>query len=412
MTEMTARSTERRRNTRINLELPVILENATAVTRDVSPTGVFFWKRGVFAYGDSIRFSIERTIDAGTVMQKCRGAVVRTEPRGYDVGVAVNFIESAMEPVPGQPSANAPATEPVPNHVTAPVVAHPRPSTDTTKRNDDVPASVNEAVNRSSLPLQAEAIERREALQEQVKPRGDDAGSAASIIESAMESLPSQANEAMLLGASPVPPPDILQQDNHVPAPVKEAVKRWSSQLRAMALEAREELQGQEVLEWDIPLTNGKATPHSPRVTICSVTVAGSASNVLRVLAHNSMGGGSLQAWYRLTSNGEAGAGKSAVAQGVGGTVFANRPEPHDERGLRIELEIQIVPASAHEGIRGKTPVPKILIRMAAVAGDDSHQEPGNSRCPPKSYRDPTEAFEAFLALAVESAILMNLDSH
>lgn len=80
--------------------LPVILENATAVTRDTSASGVFFWKHGTFMYGDSIRFSIERNTGSGRILQKCRGVVVRTEPRDNGVGVAARITESTMEPVP------------------------------------------------------------------------------------------------------------------------------------------------------------------------------------------------------------------------------------------------------------------------------------------------------------------------
>lgn len=88
---------ERRRSKRVNVALPVILENATGVTRDVSASGVFFWKSSVFAYGESIRFSIERRSDSGTMMQKCEGVVVRTEPRGDDVGVAVSITKRTIE---------------------------------------------------------------------------------------------------------------------------------------------------------------------------------------------------------------------------------------------------------------------------------------------------------------------------
>ena len=473
---MTAILADRRRSQRIKLELPVVLENTTAVTRDVSSSGVFFWKRGVFAYGESIRFSIERTTDSGRILQKCRGAVVRTEPRGDDVGVGVSILESATESVPTPPNApvalaapsgrspdavrrdevpvsvdeavkgppvllgaKAPETrkelpkqveahgddagsaagvaesatesalrqanEPVP--LEAPSVPSPA-----TVRQDNVPISFNEAVKRAPVMFLPRTLEAHQERQEPAKAQGDEAG-AESIIESAIELLPSQPNGPTPLEVSPGPSSDTAQQNDDVPAAVKETINRWSSELRAMALDAREELQGQEVLEWDIPSPTGTEMPPSRRVTLCSVTVAGPALNVARIMMHNGMDGGSLQAWYRLTSNHHAEAGKSASEPGVGGrTDFASRPEPHDECGLRIELEIDIAPALAGDGTPRKTAMPKILIRMVPLPGGGQGQERGNARCPPKSYDDPKEAFEAFLALAVESAILMNLHSH
>ncbi|MDH3287535.1 MAG: PilZ domain-containing protein [Betaproteobacteria bacterium] len=97
--KVTGRLAERRRNKRIDVALPVILENATGVTRDVSASGVFFWKSGTFIYGESISFSMKRKTESGKFMLKCRGVVARTEPRGNDVGVAVRITKTAMEPI-------------------------------------------------------------------------------------------------------------------------------------------------------------------------------------------------------------------------------------------------------------------------------------------------------------------------
>jgi len=97
--EMMERPAEKRRNKRIRVAVPVILENATGVTRDVSNSGVFFWKSGTFIYGESISFSMERKTESGRFMLKCRGVVARTEPRGSDIGVAVRITKTVMEPI-------------------------------------------------------------------------------------------------------------------------------------------------------------------------------------------------------------------------------------------------------------------------------------------------------------------------
>jgi hypothetical protein len=95
--KMTAGLRERRRDKRINVTLPVLLDNAEGVTRDVSASGVFFWTNGMYPLGDSIRFSMGRTSDSRKLMLKCRGVVWRTVPRGKAMGVAVKITEPVVD---------------------------------------------------------------------------------------------------------------------------------------------------------------------------------------------------------------------------------------------------------------------------------------------------------------------------
>ncbi|MDH3314837.1 MAG: PilZ domain-containing protein [Betaproteobacteria bacterium] len=96
---MTAKQPEVRRDQRVDTALPVFLENASGITRDMSASGAFFWISGTYAIGESISFSIELKTAGGRMMRKCKGEVLRTEPRGTDMGVAVRITESALEPV-------------------------------------------------------------------------------------------------------------------------------------------------------------------------------------------------------------------------------------------------------------------------------------------------------------------------
>ena len=97
--KMTGGLPERRRDKRINVALPVFLDNAKGVTRDVSVSGVFFWISGMYALGDVITFSIGRKTASGKFILKCRGDVIRAEPRGNKVGVAVRITQPAVEPM-------------------------------------------------------------------------------------------------------------------------------------------------------------------------------------------------------------------------------------------------------------------------------------------------------------------------
>ena len=95
----TAGLPERRRNKRINVALPVSLDKAMGVTRNVSASGVFFWISGMYALGDVISFSIGRKTASGKFMLKCRGDVIRADPCGNKVGVAVRITEPVVAPL-------------------------------------------------------------------------------------------------------------------------------------------------------------------------------------------------------------------------------------------------------------------------------------------------------------------------
>jgi len=103
MHELRAEITQRenRRESRVRTALPVILESATAVTRDVSTSGVFFWTHGgAFTTGNHINFVIQVCRPAGRMGLICRGDIVRTEQYEAMLGVAVTIGESVIEPLP------------------------------------------------------------------------------------------------------------------------------------------------------------------------------------------------------------------------------------------------------------------------------------------------------------------------
>lgn len=273
---MIGRVAERRRDKRIDIALPVILENTIGVTRNVSPSGVFFWESGTFLMnGESIRFALERKIATGKLMRICWGIVVRTEPSDNDVGVAVRIIESK--------------TEAVPDHL-------------------------------RRIPLLKSTSEQ---------------------------------------------PPTITQRRDGELASAVQIVSQWSKLLRNMALEACEELQGQEVLKWDIPSIADGTIPYTRRVRVCSITVLRLVSSVSRL----------------------------------------------PTRSVRIDLELYLADSGQGDRTPDKTPLPKVVVRTTSVGGDDHRQESDENQHMQKSYGDPTEAFEAFLEIAMEGAIRVNFNS-
>jgi hypothetical protein len=83
---------------RVPAALPVHLDRATGVSRDVSASGVFFETDVNYAEGSVISFSIEVEGPEGKMMLKCQGKIVRVERRDGKVGVAARIMESKLEP--------------------------------------------------------------------------------------------------------------------------------------------------------------------------------------------------------------------------------------------------------------------------------------------------------------------------
>jgi len=320
---MIERVAERRRDKRIDIALPVILENTIGVTRDVSTSGVFFWESGMFLIdGESIRFALERKIATGKLMRICRGIVVRTEPGDNDVGVAVRIIESK--------------TEAVPDHL-------------------------------RRIPLLKLTSEQ---------------------------------------------PPKITRRRDGELASAVERVSNWSKLLRNMALEAREELQGQEVLKWDIPSITDGAISYTRRVRVCSVTVLRLVSSVSRLPRRSAIPGGSNRNLDLRQTNGDIAARKNDSGTRVGeGSGHVNWQNLRGDRGIRIDLEVYLADSWQRDRTPDKVPLPRVVVRAVSVP-DNHHQQQLNENCYHlKSYSDLTEAFEAFLEIAIEGAISVNLNS-
>lgn len=96
---MTARLKEKRKDHRVRSALPVSVNKASGTMRDISASGAYFWVSGTYAIGDSISFSVGLNPDKSRIEWKCEGTVVRVEPRGNVVGVAVKITRTAVEPV-------------------------------------------------------------------------------------------------------------------------------------------------------------------------------------------------------------------------------------------------------------------------------------------------------------------------
>lgn len=91
---------ERRKEERVAVSLPVSMANKAVLTRDISPSGVYFETNTPLVLGEKIGFVIEFSNVGDNLILKCNGEIVRVENRNSKVGVAVKILKSVMESIP------------------------------------------------------------------------------------------------------------------------------------------------------------------------------------------------------------------------------------------------------------------------------------------------------------------------
>lgn len=89
---------QKRKEERVSTELPVYLGGTIGKTRDVSASGILFETDASYALNSSISFAVELDTSGGKMVLRCRGDIVRIEPKGKKVNVAVKITQSTLEP--------------------------------------------------------------------------------------------------------------------------------------------------------------------------------------------------------------------------------------------------------------------------------------------------------------------------
>src|SRR5688572_13041214 len=86
------------RQHRMSAAIPVELEGgASALTRDISASGIYFVTDADLSEGSAIRFSVEFDSPSGKMFLECNGEVVRIERGGGKLGVGARILESRLE---------------------------------------------------------------------------------------------------------------------------------------------------------------------------------------------------------------------------------------------------------------------------------------------------------------------------
>lgn len=91
----------RRAQQRVSAVLPVKVEGRPAgVTRDISPSGIYFETDVEMVGGSTITFSLEFDNPSGKLLLECSGEIVRVERAGGKIGIAAKIVESRLERQP------------------------------------------------------------------------------------------------------------------------------------------------------------------------------------------------------------------------------------------------------------------------------------------------------------------------
>lgn len=91
-------SEQKRRQQRVPSAIPFTLDDGSgAITRDLSPSGVYFETEGEIAVGSLLHFSLEFDNPSGDLLFQCVARVVRVQPEDGKLGVGAQFVESHLE---------------------------------------------------------------------------------------------------------------------------------------------------------------------------------------------------------------------------------------------------------------------------------------------------------------------------
>ncbi len=175
----------------------------------------------------------------------------------------------------------------------------------------------------------------------------------------------------------------------------EQQISDWFTLIRNMALQAAAELRDEDILKWDIPEKIELAWIGSQYQTFCSVLVVSRFSKEPLALSRSGIQGGTY--------------GDLDLSRAIDKPHFMKSgsvrwKELDDGRVGRVTLLGYIDHDSPGSRKRGITPSPRVIMRATPIEYKDSRQNFEDKYDREKSFSDPTEAFEVFLAVVVENA--------
>ena len=89
-----APSVSGRQADRFDTELPVEVNGAQGLTRNISASGVYFETDVLQAPGTRVSFTVEMHVNGKKMNMVCEGEIVRVEQRNGKIGVAAQLVNS------------------------------------------------------------------------------------------------------------------------------------------------------------------------------------------------------------------------------------------------------------------------------------------------------------------------------
>jgi len=174
-------------------------------------------------------------------------------------------------------------------------------------------------------------------------------------------------------------------------ARAKQQISEWFTLIRNRALQAAAELRDEDILQWDILGT--------------SVLVLSRFTKEPLTLERRSFRGVAFKEPDLSRAIGEPIFDKVSSDKGKEYEFeFVKWRELDDGRVGRVTLLGHIEHAARHDKEKGIRPIPRIIVRATPIRYDSSDQDFREKYGEDKSFSDPTEAFEVFLAVVVENA--------
>jgi len=91
-------SLQKRRHQRVPSAIPFTLDDGSeAITRDLSPSGVYFETEGPVVMGSVVRFSLQFDNPSGDLLFLCVARVVRIHDENGKLGFGAEIVESRLE---------------------------------------------------------------------------------------------------------------------------------------------------------------------------------------------------------------------------------------------------------------------------------------------------------------------------
>jgi hypothetical protein len=90
--------TDQRSDERVEVMLPVHLQENSGTTHNFSASGVCFETDGAYPPGSEIDFVLEIDTFSEKKLLRCKGTVVRTTASNGKISVAASITESRLEP--------------------------------------------------------------------------------------------------------------------------------------------------------------------------------------------------------------------------------------------------------------------------------------------------------------------------